>query len=69
MNETAQSTVKDIEDDLGTTAADDNHTPILPPDNHTPIAPEAKAGEESEEDGDVTTLDNHTPIAPAQGDA
>jgi hypothetical protein len=58
MSDTAQSTVKDFEDDLTTTGTDDNHSPIRP---------EAST-EASADDSGVTTLDNHSPILPKQKD-
>lgn len=65
MSETAQSTVRDVEEDLEALGADDNHTPIQPADNHTPIAPEGEKAKKSDDEDDITVLDNHTPIAPA----
>lgn len=56
MSDTAQSTVKDFEDDIETTGTDDNHSPIRP-ENGTA----ASAG-----DSDISTLDNHSPILPEQ---
>ncbi len=81
MSETAQPTVKSLDDGVTTTGTEENHTPILPEarkspenggapsttENHTPIAPAAEA--EANEEGGVTTLENHTPIAPPKGDA
>ncbi|WP_210771643.1 hypothetical protein [Streptomyces albidus (ex Kaewkla and Franco 2022)] len=80
MSETAQSSVKDFEDEIQATGTDENHTPIAPAknkaadgdgittmENHTPIAP-AKDKAKPADDGDVTTLENHTPIAPPKGD-